>query len=276
MIPISTTTPTGPKWLISGTALVAAALVIFALPPAVRADQPGTLLLPGIDIRDADFTVGNWCRYVVIDEAMGETDSSEVYIAVVAREPGCDAWWLEIENGLAGAPASERDVARFLVDGSVRDMAVGDSLYHHVSRLYIKRGRGPVEEGDPRDLTRLTIVNPTSESDWIVTRDVVVSTPAGRMKGEMRHFENVVAREIPAGNVKIVQRNVDRVKVWRSPEVPVFHLARCEIERVRETRTVPPVRGIPDAGPRESRTTSVLVAFGQGAKPLLPSLRTER
>ena len=241
------------------------------LAPGARAEQPGTLLLPGIDIRDADFTVGRWCRYIVIDEAMGETDSSEVYLAVVGREKGRDAYWLEIENGPVGTPAAERDVARFLVDGAVRGMAPGDSLYQYVSRLYIRRGREPVEKGNPRDLTRLTIVNPTSESDWIVTRDAVVSTPAGRISGEMRQFENVVSREIPAGNVKLVQRNVDRVKVWRSPDVPVFHLARCDIERVRETRTVPPVRGIPDAGPRESRTTSILVAFGKGAKPLLPS-----
>jgi hypothetical protein len=51
----------------------------------------------------------------------------------------------------------------------------------------------------------------------------------------------------------------------------VFHLVRCDIERVRETRTVPPIQGIPATGPRKSRTTSVLLAFGKGAKPLLPS-----
>ena len=270
MIPISISTRTGPGWRINRAAL-AGVLLLCAHSPIARADQPGTLLLPGIDIRDVDFTVGRWCRYLVIDEAMGQSDSSEVYLAVVAREKGRDAWWLEIESGPSGTPAEERDAARFLVDGAVRGMAPGDSLYQFVGRLYIKRGREPVEEGDPRDLTRLTIVNPTSESDWIVTPDTVVLTPAGRIAGEMRHFENVVSRDIPAGNVMLKQRNVDRVKVWRSPDVPVFHLVRCEIERVRETRTVPPVRGIPETGPRESRTTSVLIAFGDGAKSLLPS-----
>jgi hypothetical protein len=270
MIRTSTTTPTGPEWRIS-RAIAAAALLVCAGAPPVRAEEAGTLLLPGIDIRDVDFTVGRWCRYVVIDEAMGETDSSEVYLAVVGREKDRDAWWLEIESGPTGAPSEDRDAARFLVDGSVRGMTPSDSLYQYVSRLYIRRGRAPVERGDPRNLTRLTIVNPTSENDWIITPDVTVSTPAGRIAGEMRQFENVVTREIPAGNVKLMQRNVDRVKVWRSPAVPVFHLVRCEIERVRETRTVPAVKGIPETGPRESRTTSVLVAFGDGARPLLPS-----
>jgi hypothetical protein len=246
-------------------------MLVCAAAPAARADQPGTLLLPGIDIRDVDFTVGGWCRYVVIDEALGETDSSEVYLAVVGREKGKDAYWIEIENGPLHAPAGERDAARFLVDGSVRGMAPGDSLYQFVSRLYIRRGRGPVETGNPRDLTRLTIVNPTHEDDWTVTSDSVVSTPAGPIAGEMRQFENTMSRETPTGNVTIVQRNVDRVTVWRSPDVPVFHLVRCDIERVRETRTVPPIQGIPATGPRKSRTTSVLLAFGKGAKPLLPS-----
>ncbi len=271
MIRISISTPTGPGWRTSRAALVTATLLLCAAAPPVRADSPGSLLLPGIDIRDVDFTVGRWCRYLVIDEAMGQTDSSEVYLAVVAREKGQDAWWLEIEAGPAGSPAGDRDAARFLVSGAVRTMTPGDSLYQYVSRLYIKRGRAPVEQGDPRNLTRLTIVNPTSEDDWLITPDVVVSTPAGEIAGDMRQFEKVVAREIPAGNVKLMQRNVDRVKVWRSPDVPVFHLARCEIERVRETRTVPAVKGIPETGPRESRTTSVLVAFGDGARPLLPS-----
>jgi len=238
---------------------------------SARADEAGTLLLPGVDIRDVDFTVGRWCRYLVIDEAMGQTDSSEVYLAVVGRDGTRDAWWLEIETGPTGQPAAEHDAARFLVDGAVREMTPSDSLYQYVSRLYIRKGRAPVEAGDPRDLTRLTIVNPTSETDWIVTPDVTITTPAGTLTGELRQFENDVSREIPAGNVKLLQRKIDRVKVWRSARIPVFHLIRCEIERVRETRTVPAVKGIPETGPRESRTTSVLVAFGDGAKPLLPS-----
>ncbi len=271
MTRVSITMPTGSRSRISRGLGAAGVLALLLLAPASYADETGTLLLPGIDIRDVDFAVGKWCRYIVIDEAMGEVDSSEVYIAVVGREQSRDAYWLEIENGPVGAGAGERDAARFLVDGAVRAMAAGDSLYRYVSRLYIRRGRGPVEKGDPRDLTRLTIVHPASESDWKVTPGATVSTPAGRITGEMRQFENVVSREIPAGRVKLLQRNVDRVKVWRSPDVPVFRLARCEIERVRETRTVPSIKGIPEAGPRHSRTTSVLVAFGDRAKPLIPS-----
>lgn len=271
MIPTSTSTPTGRRWRTSAFALVACIAAWGVLPARSHADDAGTLLLPGVDIRDVDFTVGSWCRYLVTDEAMDQTDSSEVYLAVVGKEAGKEAWWLEIETGPAGQPAAERDVARFLVDGSVRGMSPSDSLYQYVSRLYIRRGRAPVEAGDPRDLTRLTIVNPTSETDWHVTPGVTISTPAGTLTGELRQFENDVSREIPAGNVKLLQRKIDRVKVWRSARIPVFHLIRCEIERVRETRTVPALKGIPETGPRESRTTSVLVAYGTGAKPLLPS-----
>jgi hypothetical protein len=261
---------TGRRLRISRALVVAfatGALWIAAVP--VAADG-GNLLLPGIDIRDVDFTVGAWCRYRVIDEAEGARDTSEVYIAVTARESGKEAWWMEIATAPAGADPGETDTARFLVDGSVRTMAPTDSLYRYVSRLYIRKGRGPVEAGNPRDLTRLTIVNPTSESGWKVSPDSVIATPAGNIRTVPRSFENIVTREIPAGNVKIVQHNEDRVRVWRSDSVPVFHLAGCVIERVRDTRTIPPVQGIPPSGPRRSRTVSVLVAYGMDAAPLLP------
>jgi hypothetical protein len=238
-----------------------------------RGADAGSVLLPGIDIRTIDFKVGAWCRYVVVDEAMDVVDSSGVYIAVVGREktPRGTAYWLEIESGpLSSAPA-DRDVARTLVDEGVRTMADGDSLYRYVSRYYIRRGREPVEPGDVHDLMRLTIVSPTSDRDWVVTPRTTVSTPAGKLECESRRFEKTESNEIPSGRVKIVQRRTDRVEVWTSSAVPVFHLARCVVERERESKTVPAVRGIPDSGSRRSRTTSVVVAYGMGAKPLVSS-----
>ena len=240
--------------------------------PSNGADA-GSVLLPGIDIRNVDFQVGAWCRYVVVDEAMNVVDSSGVYIAVVGREKTRhgSAYWLEIESGpLSSAPA-DRDVARALVDEGVKRMAEGDSLYRYVSRYYIRKGRGPVEPGDVHDLKRLTIVSPTSDRDWIVTPQTKISTPAGSLPCESRRFEKTESNETPSGRVKIVQRRTDRVEVWTSSTVPVFHLARCVVERERESKTIPAVRGIPASGPRRSRTTSVVVAYGKGAKPLISS-----
>jgi hypothetical protein len=97
----------------------------------------------------------------------------------------------------------------------------------------------------------------------------VVSTPAGDVTCELRSFAKEESREIPTGRVTLKQRREDHIQVWMSPVIPIFHLAKCEIHRVRESRTVPPVRGIPDAGAKRSRTTSVVVAHGKGAKPLV-------
>jgi hypothetical protein len=238
--------------------------------PLVAADA-GSVLLPGIDIRDIDFDVGAWCRYVVVDEAMGVTDSSLVYIAVVGRESTSrgTAYWLEIENGPVSSRPSERDIARALVDEDVRRMAEGDSLYRYVRKYYVRKSGGPVEPGDVHDLKRLTVVHPASDRDWVVAPRAKVVTPAGELSCESRRFEKTIANEVTSGRVKIVQRRTDRVEVWTSGAVPVFHLARCVVEREREAKTIPAVRGIPESGPRRSRTTSVVVAFGKGAKPRL-------
>ncbi len=271
MTRISTTIPTGRRLLTRASIL--AAVAVFAAIGTPRADDAGMILLPGIDIRSADFAVGRWCRYLVVDVAMGEADSSEVYVAVTGREGKApdDAFWLDIESAPIRTAPADRDRFRVLIDGSVRSMADDDSLYRYIRTIYIKRGRDPVERGNPRDMERLTIVSPTSKSDWIVTPEVSLATPAGTFSCEQRRFETDATREVPAGRVKIVQRRVDRVGVWVTPGVPVFHLVKCEIERMRESRTVPPMRGIPESGPKESRTTSILVASGSGAKPLLSS-----
>lgn len=246
------------------------AAVLAAAAPAPSAGTE-SLLLPGIDLRSIEFTVGAWARYRVIDEAMGQSDTSTVYLAVVGREttPAGPAYWLEVENIAPGASAPEHDVARALVDARIRSMSPGDSLHAYISRLYTRKGDGPVEEGDPRQLRRLSMASPASPSDWKTEPNRSVDTPAGTFVCERRSFVATESRDIPSGRIILKQERSDRVDVFTSPSVPIFHLVRSEIERTRASRTVPPVRGIPESGPRKSRTTSLLVAHGTGARSLI-------
>lgn len=273
MTPISTLRKTGPRLRISAplSILIAGILTMPAAGKALAAEAE-SLLLPGVDMRAIEFTVGAWCRYEVIDEAMGVSDTSTVYLAVVGREKTATgvAYWLEVENGMRGAPKSERDVARALVDERIHTLPQGDSLYHYISRFYTIKGDGPVEPGDPKLLRRLTLVSPNSPTDWKTEAGRSVETPAGKFVCERRSFESSESKDIPSGRVTLKQKRSDRVVAWTSPSVPLFHLVKSEIERTRESKTVPPVRGIPESGPKKSRTTSTLVAHGTGAKPLVP------
>lgn len=266
MILTSTLTKTGRSLRTRALVLSLLAVLVAAAPaPAVETES---LLLPGIDMRTIEFTVGAWCRYRVIDEAMGESDTTTVYLAIVGEEKSeaGDAYWLEVESiGARG----ERDVARALVDERIHHMAATDSLYHYISRYYTMRGDDPPQPGDPKQLRRLTVVSPASESEWKTQADRSVETPAGTFVCDYRKFESSESRDVPSGRVTLKQSRSDRVEVSTSARVPVFHLVKSEIERTRETRTVPAVRGIPDRGPRTSRTTSVLIAKGSGAQPLI-------
>jgi hypothetical protein len=233
--------------------------------------EPESFLLPGVGVSDIDFQVGGWCRYLVVDEAMGEVDTTAFYMAVLDREttPAGEAFWIEVETGPYDAGPEDRDVTRALVDGSIRDLALGDSLYRYVRRLYIKKGVDPVQPGDPRDLKRLTLANPTSENQWTRQTGVTVETPMGEMTCDLRELTVEESREVPTGNVTVVQKRHDRFRVWTSDRVPVLNLVRCVIDRSRESRTVPRVPGIPEAGARESRTTAVVVGYGTDARPIL-------
>jgi hypothetical protein len=270
MIPTSISPKIGRRLRTSLTlaAVFAAGLACVA---TSRAAETESLLLPGIDMRSIEFKVGAWCRYRVIDEAMGESDTSTVYLAVVGEEKTATgtAYWLEVESIAPGAQKSEHDVARALVDQRIQRMAAGDSLHAYISKFYTRKGDGPVEEGDPRQLRRLSMASPSSPSDWKSEPNQTMQTPAGTFVCERRSFVATEERDIPSGRVILKQKRSDRVEVFTSPSVPIFHLVRSEIERTRESRTVPAVRGIPEAGPKTSRTTSLLVAHGTGARAMI-------
>lgn len=271
MIPISISKKTGRSLRISA-ALAVLLIVVSAVVLPVQAADGDSFLLPGIDMRSIEFTVGAWCRYQVIDEAMGDTDTTVVYLAVVGKEKthsGGNAYWLEVESRVPGRDDSGRDVARALVDEHIHSMAEGDSLHQYISRFYTMKGHEPAQKGNPADLHRLTRVSPAAASDWKTEAGRPLQTPAGKFTCEHRVFDNSESRDMPSGRVVIKQKRTDHVEIYLAPSVPLFHLVKSEIDRTRESRTVPAVKGIPETGPRRSRTTSVLVAHGTGAKPII-------
>lgn len=230
-----------------------------------------SFVLPGVDATDIRLESGRWCRYIVVDEAMGEVDSTSFYVAVLGHQSvrADEAYWVEFESAPVGAPAGERDVTKVLISSKIKDYAYGDSLYRYVYEMYIKKGDEPVQPADPIDLKQVTLASPTSESEWIRHPDSTVSTPMGPIVSTWKELTVEEAREIPTGRVTLLQHKVDRFRVWSSMEVPIFSLVKCVIERSRESKTVPAVPGIPTAGARESRTTAVIVDFGNDARALL-------
>lgn len=228
-------------------------------------------IVPGVDFSRLDLTPGTWCRYLVVDKALGIEDSAEVYVAVSSRErvPEGDAYWVEIQSKPYGAGAGEEETYKLLVLGAIRDASPQDTLVHYVVRLYIKKGFEPAKAEDPARLRDFPLGPPTSKSLWIIEPGVTVATPAGDFSCEKKKRSIVTEREIPTGRIKLVEKRNDRWAVWFAEEVPVFHLVRCLIKRSKETKAVPEVPGIPSSGLRESETIAELLGFGNDAKPLV-------
>jgi hypothetical protein len=239
-----------------------------ALAPAAAGPGGDSFLIPGVALSDADFEVGAWCRYLVVDEIMGGRDSTAVYFAVTgqAKTAAGRAYWIELESGALGAPADEYDSVKVLILSDIKELSRGDSLVHYVSELYIKRGTGQVEPADPAELERLTLSSPTSDSEWKLSAGEAIETPQGRFECNRKHLTVEDKREIPMGRVTLVKNDADVFDVWFCDDVPIFRVVKCVIDRVRESRTVPSVPGIPDKGREESRTTVQLLGFGSDAK----------
>jgi hypothetical protein len=255
--------------IVVGAGPVILAILLITATGSVAGDS---FLLPGVTFNNADFSVGAWCRYTVVDVfGPGERDTTEIYIAITGQvtAAGSKSFWLEMKTGPPHAQAGEGEVAKALISYDIKEIAPGDSLCHYVSKLYIKKGTGSVESADPAELERLNSSNPTSDSDWQVTSGDVVEIQGGRFVCDRKSRKVLDQREIPMGRTTLVKNDSDEYIVWFCDDIPIFRLAKCVIERVRDSRTVPPVPGIPDKGREVTKTTVELTAFGADAKSIL-------
>jgi len=124
-------------------------------------------------------------------------------------------------------------------------------------------------EEDPSEREEFSTIVPTADSSWVTAPGVPVSTEGGHFACEKKTRSAQSDQEIPTGRVKLIKKARDDYTVWFCSELPVFRMAKCVIERSRETYTVPRLTGIPASGVKESRTAAELVAYGFDAKPIL-------
>jgi hypothetical protein len=238
---------------------------------------PGTatsgddFLIPGADFSQLVFKEGAWCRYLVLDQALGQTDSTEVYVGVPASEmtPRGRAFWVELASKPIGTGNEGGEVLKLLVLESIRDFSEGDSVGKLVLRLYIKKGARPAEEEDPEQYEDFALIVPSAESSWESSPDVLVKTAAGEFRCTKKSRSVRDKQEIPTGKVKIIKKSRDDYTVWFCDEIPVFRMAKCVIERSRETDMVPRIAGIPVSGRKHSATAAELTGLGFDAKPIL-------
>ncbi|MDH3217407.1 MAG: hypothetical protein OEN01_14170 [Candidatus Krumholzibacteria bacterium] len=230
-----------------------------------------SFLIPGVDFSKLDLQEGAWCRYVVVDEALGQIDSSEIYIGVPSREMTSrgEAFWVEIETRPVGGSFGEADVLKLLVLEKIRAFDSGDSLGDYVVKLYNRTGDRPPREEDPKRFKRFSQVIPTTDSSWVSTPDVLEGATGSELSCVKKKRTVRDDREVVTGKVRLIKKARDDFAVWFCDDIPVFHLAKCEIVRVRETETLPKITGVPNLGKKVATTTAALVAFGFDATPIL-------
>ena len=250
-------------------------LIGFFLGSLLVGTRPGqaaeTLLVPGAEFSQLVLEKGAWCRYVIVDEALGQEDSSEVYVGLPAVEttPRGRAFWLELSSTPLGGGEEEGQILKLLVLEGITGFSEGDSLGDYVLELYIKKGARPVEEKDPGTYEDFSLIVATAESSWSTTDAVPATTPAGRFSCTKKTRTVQADQEIPTGKTRLIRKSRDDFEVWFCNDVPVFHLVKCVIERSRETDIVPRIAGVPVGGKKYSRTTAELTGFGLDARPIL-------
>ena len=246
-------------------------LLLCLLVTPAAAEPAENLLVPGADFSQLVLKKGAWCRYIVVDEALEQEDSTEVYVGVPAAEttPRGPAFWLELATRPLGNGEEEGQILKLLVLEGITGFSKGDSLGDYIVRFYIKKGTRPAEEADPRTYEDFSLIVPTAESLWESFEGVAITTPAGRFSCAKKTRIVQDDREIPTGRVKLIKKSRDDYAVWFDNDVPLFRLVKCVIERSRETDMVPRIAGIPVSGEKYSKTTAELTGFGFDARPVL-------
>ncbi|MEE9270632.1 MAG: hypothetical protein V3V49_10280, partial [Candidatus Krumholzibacteria bacterium] len=193
------------------------------------------------------------------------------YIGVPASEetPAGRAYWVEIETSLRGASAEDREIMKLLVLEAITGFASGDSLGDYVLELYVKSGSRPVQAENPKRLKEVSLNSAGGDSSWVTSDTVAVATLAGEFRCVKKQRTLESRHEIPTGNIKLIKKSRDDYAVWFSRSIPVLHMAKCVIERSRETDTVPRITGIPASGRKSSRTTAEIIAYGYDAGTIL-------
>jgi hypothetical protein len=244
------------------------AVLLFFPPPSSASND---FIVPGVDFSHMALTSGAWCRYLIVDEALGQVDSTDVYIGLPSREitPRGPAVWVEIETRVRGGRDEGGELMKFLVLEDIVRSTEGDTLADYVLKLYIKKGFGSAAEEDPGKYENFSLIHTALDSSWTYEAEQPVRTPAGDFSCTMKTKVTCEEQHIPTGTVKIIKKVEDRMTVWSSDTVSIFHMVKCVIERSRETETVPRLRGIPVSGKKESRTTAELTGFGFDAKPVM-------
>lgn len=246
-------------------------LLIMACMPAACLALEG-FVIPTIAFSHLQIEPGNWCEYLVIEESMGQQDSSMLSLSIPgageAADPGY--FWFELKGQPLGGAVRDAVIVKLLLSEKIRQFSERDSLGKYVAAIYIKEGDEPVRAGDFEALSRLEQESAGGESPWLAAGKEQLAAGAGDFSCEI--FERVVSYEktVPVRNSKLITTVFDRHRSWFAGEVPLFQMVRYTAERSRNTRMDPPIAGVPVAGARASNTYVELVGFGTGAKTLLP------
>ena len=215
---------------------------------------------------------GSWCEYLVVEESMGQQDSSLLYVSIpkIDRPLEPNYFWLELMGRPLGGDEGDAVIVSLCLSNKIRDFSERDSLGNYVATIYIKEGKEPVREGDFEALSRLDKEAAGDSSSWTAGGNEPLSTDAGDFHCEV--FERVLSYEkiIHTKSSNLIKMVSDNYRSWFAAEVPLFQMVRYTAERLRDTRMDPPIAGVPVAGARASNTRVELVGFGSGAGTLLP------
>lgn len=267
-----------------GAAVLAAAALSI---PEVRAQDPSKVnnLIGMVDYsKPPDFRTGTWIRYQVTSgSATGQSQRfwTTMLIAGEERFWGDDGFWLETwTEYVPDLPAAAATLMSYAV--------FQDSFPHARFQHYMRKTAAPGDESAPvveevvkRSLTTARVRKWLSREDDFkrdtLGRDTVV-TPLGTFDCVKIELQRGIGKTEDTADSTIYTETRETRTEYRTPHVPISHLAREDIEysaRRRAWRRGQSQEGAPFQTLERSWLSSRVIASGAGdkASAVLPAAR---
>jgi len=222
-------------------------------------------ILPGLFLDSLSVRESCSVRYLVVNEAFGEKDSTELMIDYDPHSGDLP------EIRILSMPLAGGQEDTFLVRISFKRLPENihspDEFRDCIEEILFKSGDQPLRHPTEEELKKVgfneLFSKPGFNEGPVSMKGELVKTSLGDFKCKVREFKRVTKKKVRLGGIDALKMDEIHVTLWKSVEIPIFNLVKSRIERRRIIKPAGP-GDFEISKPRVTVTTAYIIGYKRG------------